>query len=119
MFGFVLALGTDVTPFSTLVADPMRQKRVAWTEVIVDMRVLAVKLLFVVEGVHEVFDVGDFRVAVSNERTDALLLVGKGSLLLVFGSCDALRSDSTYAVWVMSGHGGVAVNANADAGVVA
>ena len=80
-----------------------------------DMRVLAVELLFVVEGVHEVFDVRDFRVAVSNEHTDALLLVGKGSLLLVFGSCDMLGSNGTYLVWVTSGHGGVAVNADVDA----
>ena len=100
-FGFVLALGVDVAPFSTLVANPVCRKRVAWMKAIVfdpgDIRVFAVKLFFIMEGMHEVFDVRDFRVAVLNERTDALLLVSKGSLLLVFGSCDMLRSNSTYA----------------------
>jgi hypothetical protein len=116
-FGFVLALGTDVAPFSTLVADPVRRKRVAWMEAIMfdpgDMRVLAVELFFIMEGAHEVFDVGDFGVAVSDERTDTLLFVSEGSLSLVFGSCDMLRSDNTYFVWVTSGHGEVAVDADA------
>jgi hypothetical protein len=116
-FGFVLALGTDVAPFSTLVADPMRRKRVAWMEAIVfdpgDMRVLAVELFFVVEGAHEVFNIGDFRIAVPDEHTDAFLFVGEGSLSLVLGSCDMLWSDSMYFAWVMSGHGGIVVNADA------
>jgi hypothetical protein len=116
-FGFVLALGTDVAPFSTLVADPVRQKRVVWTEAIVfdpgNMRVLAVELFFVMEGAHEVFDIGDFGVAVLDERTDTLLFVGEGSLSLVFGSCDMLRSDNTYFAWITSGHGEVAVDAYA------
>jgi hypothetical protein len=80
-----------------------------------DMRVLAVELFFIVEGTHEVLDVGDLRVAVLDECTDALLLVSKGSLSLVFGSCDTLWSNSTYFAWVMSGHGGFVVNANANA----
>jgi hypothetical protein len=119
VFGFVLALGTDVAPFSTLVADPVRQKRVAWMEAIVfnpgDMRVLAVELFFVMEGAHEVLNVGDFRVALPDERTDAFLFVSEGSLLLVFGSCDMLWSDSMYFVWVTGGHGGVTVDADANA----
>ena len=80
-----------------------------------DMRVLAVELFFIVEGAHEVLDVRDLRVAVSDECTDMLLLVSEGSLLLVFGSCDMLWSNSTYFAWVTSVHGGVAVNADADA----
>jgi hypothetical protein len=118
-FGFVLALGTDVAPFSTLVANPMRRERMAWTEAIMfdpgNMRVLAVKLFFVMEGVHEVLNVGDLRVAVLDECADALLLVGEGSLLLVFGSCDMLWSNSTYFAWVTNGHGGFAVDVGADA----
>jgi hypothetical protein len=102
-FGFVLALGMDMTLFSTLVADPVCRKRVVRTEVVMFnpgiMRVLVVKLFFIVEGMHEVFNVGDFWVAVLNECTYALLLVSEGSLLLVFGSCDVLRGNSTYAVW--------------------
>jgi hypothetical protein len=80
-----------------------------------NMRMLAVKLFFVVEGAHEVFNVGDFGVAVPDECTDTLLFVGEGSLLLMFGSCDTLRGNSTYFAWVTSVHGGVAVNADADA----
>jgi hypothetical protein len=122
-FGFVLALGKNVAPFSTLVANPVCQKRVAWMEAIMfnpdDVRVLVVKLFFVVEGTHEVLNVRDFGVAVLNECTDVLLLVSEGSLLLVFGSYDMLRSNGTYVAWVMSGHGGVVVDADADAGVVA
>jgi hypothetical protein len=122
-FGFVLALGMDVAPFSTLVANPVHRKRVVQMEAIVfdpgDVRVLAVELFFVVEGVHEVLNIMNLRVAVLNECTDVLLLVSEGSLLLVFGSCDMLRSNGTYTAWVTSGHGGVAVNADADAGVVA
>jgi hypothetical protein len=95
----------------------------AWAEVIVfdpgNMRVLVVELFFIMEGAHEVFDVRDLGIAVLNECTYALLFVGEGSLLLVFGSCDSLRSNSTYAAWVTSGHSGVVVNADADAGVVA
>jgi hypothetical protein len=71
-----------------------------------DMRMLAVELLFIVEGTHEVFNVRDFWVAVSNERTDVFLLIGESSLLLVFGSCDMLRSNGIYLAWVTSGHGG-------------
>jgi hypothetical protein len=116
-FGFVLALGTDVAPFSTLVADPVRRKRVAWMEAIVfdpgDMRVLAVELFFAMEGAHEVLNVGDFGVAMPDECIDTLLFVGEGSLSLVFGSCDMLWSDSMYFVWVTSGHGEVAVDTNA------
>jgi hypothetical protein len=84
-----------------------------------DMRVLVVKLFFIVEGMHEIFNVGDFWVAVLNEHTDVLLFVSEGSLSLVFGCYDMLRSDSMYLVWVTSGHGGVVVNADADASVVA
>jgi hypothetical protein len=73
VFGFVLALGTDVAPFSALVADPMCQKRVAWTKAIVfdpgDIRVLAIELFFVVECAHEVLNVGDLGIAVLDERT--------------------------------------------------
>jgi hypothetical protein len=116
-FGFVLALGMDVASFFTLVADPVCQKRVVWTEAIVfdpgDMRVLAVELFFVMEGTHEVFNIGDFGVAVPDECTDTFLLVSKGSLSLMFGSCDMLWSDSTYFAWVTSGHGGVVVDADA------
>jgi hypothetical protein len=90
---------------------------VAWTEAIVfdpgNMQVLAVELFFVMEGMHEVFNVGDFGVTVPDECTNALLFVGEGSLSLVFGSCDMLWSDSTYFVWVTSGHRGVAVNTDA------
>jgi hypothetical protein len=77
--------------------------------------VFAVELFFIVDGTHEVLNVGDFGVAVPDECTDAFLLVGEGSLSLVFGSCDALWSNSTYFAWVTSVHGGVAVNADADA----
>jgi len=80
-----------------------------------NMRVLVVKLLFVVEGVHEVLYVRDLRVAMPDECTDMLLFVGEGSLSLMFGSCDMLRSNGTYFAWVISGHGGVAVNADMDA----
>ena len=118
-FGFVLALGVDVAPLSTLVADPVCQKRVAWTEAIVfdpgDMKVLAVELFFVVDGMHEVLNVSDFGIAVPDECTDAFLLVGEGSLSLMFGSYDAFWSNGTYFAWVMSVHGGVAVNADVDA----
>jgi hypothetical protein len=118
-FGFVLALGLDVAPFSTLVADPVCRKRVAWTEAIMfdpgDMRVLAVELFFIVDGTHEVLNVGDFGIAVPDECTDAFLLVGEGSLSLMFGSYDAFWSNGTYFAWVMSVHGGVAVDADADA----
>jgi hypothetical protein len=121
VFGFVLALGMDMAPFSTLVVDPVHWKRVAWTEVIVfnlgDMRVLVVELLFIVEGTHEVFNVRDFWIAMLNECTYAFLLVGEGGLLLILGSCDMLRGDSMYMAWV-SGHGGVAVNADVDASVI-
>ena len=78
-----------------------------------DMRVLAVELFFIVDGTHEVLNVGDFGVAVPDECTDAFLLVGEGSLSLVFGSCDTLWSDSMYFAWVTSGHGGVVVDADA------
>jgi hypothetical protein len=92
---------------------------VAWTEVIVfdpgNMRVLVVELFFVVEGAHEVLNVGDFGVALPDEHTDALLFIGEGSLLLMFGSCDMLWSNSMYFAWVMSVHGGVTVNADANA----
>jgi hypothetical protein len=119
VFGFVLALGTDVAPFSTLVAYPVCQKRMAWTEAIMldpgNMRVLVVELFFVVEGMHEVLNVGDLGVAVPNERTDMLLLVSEGSLSLVFGSCDMLRSNGMYLAWVTSGHGGFAVDVDTDA----
>jgi hypothetical protein len=84
-----------------------------------NMRVLAVKLFFVMEGAHKFFNVRDLRVTVLNKCTDTLLLLYEGSLSLVFGSCDTFRSDSTYAAWVMSGHGGVAVNMDMDASVVA
>ena len=119
MFGFVLALGMDVAPFSTLVANPMHQERMAWTKAIVfdpgNMRVFAVKLFFIVEGAHEVLDVSDLRVAVPDECTDTLLFVSEGSLSLMFGSCDMLWSDNTYFVWVTNVHRGVTVNADADA----
>jgi hypothetical protein len=89
----------------------------AWTEVVVfdpgNMRVLAVELFFIVEGMHEVLDVGDFGVAMPDECTDMLLFVGEGSLSLVFGSCDMLRSDNMYFAWVTSVHGEVAVDADA------
>jgi hypothetical protein len=92
---------------------------VAWTEAIVfdpgDMRVLAVELSFIVEGVHEVLNVGDFRVTLPDERTDMLLFVSEGSLLLMFGSCNMLWSNSTYFAWVTSVHEGVAVNADMNA----
>ena len=81
-----------------------------------NMRVLVVKLLFVVEGVHEVLYVRDLRVAMPDECTDMLLFVGEGSLSLVFGCCNVLRSDITYAAWVTSVHGRVTVNVDADAG---
>jgi hypothetical protein len=101
-FGFVLALGTDVAPFSTLVADPVRRERVAWTEVIMfdlgNTRVFAVELFFIMKGAHEVFNVSDFGVAVPDECTNALLFVSEGSF-----------------AWVTSVHGGVVVNADADA----
>jgi hypothetical protein len=121
VFGFVLALGVDVAPLSALVADPVCQKRVAWTEAVVldvgNARVLVVELVCIMEGMHEVLYVGDFGVAVPDECADTLLLVCEGSLSLVFGCCNALRSDITYMVWVMSVHGRVTVNADADAGV--
>jgi hypothetical protein len=101
-FGFVLALGIDMAPFSTLVADPVHQKRVVQTEAVVfdpgNVRALVVEFFFVVEGAHEVFNVRDFRVTMLNKCTDVLLLVSEGSLLLVFGSCDTLRSNGTYMV---------------------
>jgi hypothetical protein len=84
-----------------------------------DMRVLAVELFFIMEGTYKVFNIRDFWVIMLNKCTDALFLVSEGSLLLVFGSCDMLRSNSTYVAWVTSGHRGVAVNAYADASVVA
>jgi hypothetical protein len=81
-----------------------------------DVRVLVVELVCIVEGTHEVLYVGDFGVAVPDERTDTLLLVYEGSLSLVFGCCNVLRSDITYAAWVTSVHGRVTVNVDADAG---
>jgi hypothetical protein len=91
----------------------------AWTEVIVfdpgNIRVFAVVLFFVVEGMHEVLNVSDLGVAMPDECTDTLLFVSEGSLSLVFGSCDMLWSDSTYFAWVTSVPGGVVVNADADA----
>jgi hypothetical protein len=80
-----------------------------------DVRVLAVKLFFIVEGAHEVLNVRDLGVTVLDEHTDMFLLVGEGSLSLVFGSCDMLRINSMYTAWVMSGHGGVTVNVDVDA----
>jgi hypothetical protein len=118
-FGFVLALGADVAPLSALVADPMCQKRVAWMEVVMfnvgDARVFVVKLVFVMKGMHEVLYVGDFRVAVPDEHADTLLLVCEGSLSLVFGCCNMLRSNITYAAWITSVHGRVTVNMDVDA----
>jgi hypothetical protein len=80
-----------------------------------DMRVLAVELFFIVEGAYEVLNIGDFRVTLPDEHTDALLFVSEGSLSLMFGSCDTLWSNSTYFAWVMSVHRGVVVNADANA----
>jgi hypothetical protein len=96
---------------------------VAWIKAIMfnpgDMRMLTVKLFFVMKGAYEVLDVGDFWVTMLNECTNVLLLIGESSLSLVFGSCDMLRGNSMYAAWVMSGHGGVAVNMDANASFVA
>jgi hypothetical protein len=84
-----------------------------------NMRVFMVKVFFFVEGAYKVLYVGDLRVTVANELIDVLLFISKGSLLLVLGSCDMLRSDSIYIVGFTSVYVvGFAVNVDANASVV-
>jgi hypothetical protein len=75
-----------------------------------NMRVLVVKFFFIMKGAYEVLNVKDLRVTVANKFTYVFLFVYKGGLSFIFGSCDMLRGDSTYAVEVTSGHGRVIIN---------
>jgi hypothetical protein len=122
-FGFVLALGMNMTLLSTLVADPVCQKGMVWAKMFMcdpgDVRMLAFELFFIMESTHKVLNVGDFRITVLNEYTYALLFVSEGGLSFIFGSCDMLRGNSTYMVWVISGHGGVVVDADVNASAIA